>query len=124
MKGKIRFVCGVICIVVSALFLLFFLITMSEGGWMFLLLSVPFLAAGFGLVWKKSSTTPLKDTSGRDKKEDVVFVTEKGGRFHETEYCRSLKNSKVIKMTRKKAIAAGYKPCETCREELYRYFDM
>ena len=76
MKGKIRFVCGVICIVVSALFLLFFLITMSDGGWVFLLLGVPFFAAGVCLVSKKEvPILPMKNTQGSGKKEDIVFVT-------------------------------------------------
>jgi uncharacterized protein YcbX len=65
----------------------------------------------FGLAAKQSAQKP--DRSARAKKQDLVYVTANGKRYHH-KGCSLLKNKKVKGITLAEAQAKGLKPCSRC----------
>lgn len=114
-------VCGIVLLVLAGVAVLLGLLAISSGGILFLLIGALCLVSGVVLL--RGSKTDEADTPAEPKIVDVVYVTKKGGRFHEHPDCPSIKNSaQVRKISRSKALSAGYKPCESCQKERDRYF--
>lgn len=118
---KTKKVCGAVLLVLAGAAVLLGLLTISSGGVLFLVFGAFFLVSGVVLL--KNAKTEEADAPADQKSVDWVYVTSKGGRFHEYPDCPSIKNSaQVRKIPRGKAVSAGYKPCESCRRESDRYF--
>ena len=114
---KTKKVCWIVLLVLAGVSVLLGLLTISSGGALFLAVGAVCLVSGVVLL--KNSKIEEADP----KSVDWVYVTVKGGRFHEYPDCPSIKNSaQVRKIPRGKAVSAGYKPCESCRRESDRYF--
>jgi len=47
------------------------------------------------------------------KKEEVVYATRRGKKYHEKD-CRFLKNRETVSMSEKEAKGKGLKPCGRC----------
>ena len=57
------------------------------------------------------ATSVMASASAKD-----VYVTKKGKKYH-VEECRWIKNRETIKMSEKKALEEGYKPCVCIKKE-------
>ena len=60
----------------------------------------------------KKTTTVGNNTKSEDKKEEVVYITKSGKKYHRAG-CKYLKSSQ-IKISKKEAIKKGYTPCSIC----------
>ena len=134
MKEKIRLAVSVVCFAVAALSVLFFLFTIFEGGWLFLVIGAPFLLAGLFLLRKEISADPVETRlaasnkrtgtkkaqkqGGEEEYDPPVLLTVQGKKFHMDPLCPSIRNAETIRMARSKALAAGYEPCEKCSWDL------
>lgn len=60
----------------------------------------------------KKPTTAVNNIKSEDKKEEVVYITKSGKKYHRAG-CKYLKSSQ-IKISKKEAIKKGYTPCSVC----------
>lgn len=60
----------------------------------------------------ETTTTLGNNTKSEDKKEEVVYITKSGKKYHRAG-CRYLKSSQ-IKISKEEAIKKGYTPCSVC----------
>lgn len=60
----------------------------------------------------KKTTAISSNTKSEDKKEEVVYITKSGKKYHKAG-CKYLKSSQ-IKISKKEAIKKGYTPCSVC----------
>ena len=52
-------------------------------------------------------------SSSKNTKKDIVYIADKGTKFH-TSGCRTLKKNKY-EITRQEAIEQGYTACKVCK---------
>lgn len=52
-------------------------------------------------------------SSSKNSKQDIVYITDTGTKFH-TSSCRTLKKNKY-EITRQEAIEQGYTACKVCK---------